>query len=91
MKSGRQAVKVSASAEDGDADGFGHAGIGVGTEQALDARLDGESFALDFGDGVSEFGGEMRAEGNDSQFDFGMCSQVRGAANRDGYSRRGKW
>ena len=71
---------MSARREDGDADGFGHAGIGVGTEQALDARLDGEAVALDFGDGVAEFGREMRAEGDDAEFDIGTCA----ASSRSG-------
>ena len=56
--------------EDGDADGLGHTGIGVGTKQALDARLDGESVAFDLGDSHAEFGREMRAEGKDTQVDF---------------------
>jgi hypothetical protein len=38
-------------AQDGEADGLGHAGVGVGAEQALDARLDGKAVALDFSDG----------------------------------------
>jgi len=38
-------------AEDGEADGFGHPGVGVGAEQALDAGLDGEAVALDLLDG----------------------------------------
>ena len=61
--------------EDGDADGFGHAGIGVGTEQALDARLDGKAVAFDFGDGVAEFRREMRAEGEDAEFDVRVCGE----------------
>ena len=49
-------------AEDGDADGLGHAGVGVGAEQALDARLNGKSVALDFVDCVAELRREMRAQ-----------------------------
>ena len=48
-------------AEDGDADGLGHAGIGVGAEQALDARLDGKAVALDLVDGRAKIRREMRA------------------------------
>ncbi len=58
--------------EDGDADGFGHAGISIGTEEALDARLDGKSFTLDFSDGIAEFRREMRTERDDPEFDFGL-------------------
>ncbi len=75
MRSGRHVVSVSAKREDGDADGFGHAGIGVGTEEALDPRLDWEAFAFDFGDGVAEFWREMRAEGDDAKFDGSVRSE----------------
>ena len=57
-------------AQDGETDGLGHAGIGVGAEQALDARLDGEAVALDFLDGVSEIGRKMCAESKDGQVDL---------------------
>ncbi len=60
--------------EDGDADGLGHAGIGVGTEQALDARLDlhaGNAVALDLVERRAEFGREMRAQGKEAQLDLG--------------------
>ncbi len=63
-------------AEHGEADGLGHAGVGVGTEQALDARLDGEAVALDFLDRVAELRREMRAQGKDAQFDLGVRGQL---------------
>ena len=56
--------------EDGEADGLGHTGVGVGTEQALDAGLDGEAVALDFFDGGTEVGREMGAENEDGEVDF---------------------
>ena len=43
-------------AEDGEADGLGHAGVGVGAEQALDARLDRKTVALDLLDGMPNSG-----------------------------------
>ena len=61
--------------EDGDADGFRHAGIGVGTEEAFDACLDGEAFALDFRDGIAKFRREMGAERNHAEFDTGVYGE----------------
>ena len=78
-------------AEDGDADGLGHAGVGVGAEQALDARLDGKAVALDFVDGRAELRREMRAEGEDAQIDRRDARPVRAAASRGGCSRRARW
>ena len=89
-------------AEDGDADGLGHAGVGVGTEQALDARLNGKSVALDFLDRGAELRRKVRAESEDAQFDFGMSGEfaqrpvemavvrARGGDNGDATSRDGR-
>ena len=63
-------------AEDGDADGLGHAGVGVGAEQALDARLNGKSVALNLTDGRAELGREMRAQREDAQFDIGVRGEL---------------
>src|ERR1039458_4774321 len=54
-------------AEDGDADGLGHAGVGVGAEQALDARLYRKSVAFDFSDGAAEFRRQMRAQREEAE------------------------
>ena len=63
-------------AENGDADGLGHAGVGVGAEQALDARLNRKSVALDFANGRAELRREMRAQREDAQVDIGMRGQL---------------
>ena len=62
-------------AEDGDADGLGHAGVGVGAEQALDARENRKSVALNFRDCVAELRRQMRAQCEDAQFHARMCGQ----------------
>ncbi len=82
---------MSAKREDGDADGFGHAGIGIGTEEALDARLDGEAFAFDFGDGVAEFRREMRAERDDAEFDGRVRGEFTKGPVEVAVSRRARW
>ncbi len=59
-------------AEDGHADGFGHAGVGVGTEQALDARDDWKAIGLNLANSRAELRREMRAQREDAQFDSGV-------------------
>ncbi len=56
----------------GEADGLGHSGVVIGAEEALDAGDDGETIAFDFTDGVAEFGGVVRAESEEAEFDFGV-------------------
>ena len=75
-RSGRHARERVGQAEDGQADGFGHAGVGVGVEQALDSRLDGKAVALDLLNCVAELRREMRAESEDAQFDFRMGGKL---------------
>ena len=74
--SGRHAVSASASPRIAIADGLGHAGVGVGTEQAFDACLNRKSVAFDFLDRVAEFGGKMRPQREDAQFDFGVRGKL---------------
>ena len=62
-------------AEDGEAHRLGHAGIGVGVEEALDARGDWESVAFDLADGVAELRREMRGHDDELQVDVGMCGE----------------
>jgi hypothetical protein len=59
-------------AEDREADGLGHAGVGVGAEQALDARLDRKSVALDLLQRVAKLGRQMRAKREDGEFGLGV-------------------
>ena len=59
-------------AEGGEADGLGHAGVGIGAEEALYAGDDGETVAFDFTDGVAEFGRVMGAEGEEAEVDCGV-------------------
>ena len=62
--------------QNGDADGLCHTSIGVGTEQALKARLDGEPVAFDLGDRIAELRRQVRAECNDSEFDVGVRGEL---------------
>ena len=89
-------------AQNGQADGLGHAGVGVGAEQALDARLHGKTVALDFGNRVAELRRQMRAEREDAQLDFWTRCQLaqrpvemaivgaRGGDDADAASRDGR-
>ena len=63
-------------AKNGQADRLGHTGVGVGVEQALDARLDGKAVALDFLERVAELGREMGPESEDAEFDFRVSCQL---------------
>jgi hypothetical protein len=63
-------------AQDGEADGLGHARVSVGAEQALDAGLDRKTVALDFLDGQAELGREMRPEYEDAQLDGGVGGEL---------------
>ena len=63
-------------AQNGKTDGFGHSGVGVGAEQALDARLNGKAVALDLVQRVSELRREMRAESEDAQLDFRTAGKL---------------
>src|SRR6185503_5286703 len=57
-------------AEDSNSDGFGHARIRIGAEQALDPRLNMEAVILDFLNRSPELGRKMWAENKDAQVDF---------------------
>ena len=88
---GSPSGKCIGQPQDCYADRFGHAGVSVGTEQALDARLDWESVALDFVNSVAELRREMRAENEHAQVRCRDARQVRAAASRDGCNRRARW
>jgi hypothetical protein len=62
-------------AENRETDCLGHAGIGVGTEQAFDARADGKTIGLNLMDRRTELGRKVRSQGEDSQFDLGVRGQ----------------
>ena len=59
---GAHLTEAIGQAQHGDADGLGHADVGVGTEQAFDAGGYGEAVLLDLRGGVAEFRREVRAE-----------------------------
>ncbi len=63
-------------AQNRQADGLGHAGVGVGVDQALDARLDGKAVAHDLLQRVAELRREVRAESEDAQLDFRICGKL---------------
>jgi len=63
-------------AEGRDADGFRHADVGVGTEQAFDGDVRSEVFPVKFLTGMTELWREMRAHADDAQIDLGMSGEV---------------
>ncbi len=63
-------------AERGDANGFGHTNVGIGTQETFDFRSDGETVVFDFAEGVAEFGREMRAEYDEFKIHFGMRGKI---------------
>ena len=59
------------------ADGFRHADVGVRTEQAFDARVDGKAGLLDFAAVLAEFRRQMRTDRDDRQVDLRVRRTVR--------------
>ena len=66
---GAEGAQRVGEGEDGDADAFGHADVGVGAEEGFDAGGDGESVFFDFADGGAEFGGEVRGHDDEVEID----------------------
>ena len=62
-------------AECGEANGLGHACVGVGTEQALDARNEWKSVFLNLADSVAKLGREMSAHRDYAKFHIGAPMQ----------------
>jgi len=61
--------------QNGEANGFSHAGVGVRAEQALDAGLDRKSVTLNFLDCHAELGRKMRPKREDAQLDGGVVGE----------------
>jgi len=62
--------------ENRNPDRLGHAGVGVGTEQAFNACLNRKSVAFDFLEREPEFRGKMRTQREDAQIDFGVGREL---------------
>jgi hypothetical protein len=60
----------------GQADGFGHADIGIGTKQAFEAGGDGDLVAFDFANGLAELRREVRGQNDEFQVDLGVSKKV---------------
>jgi len=62
--------------EGGDADGLGHADVGVGTQETLKLCGNRNAIFFDFADRVAEFGRKMRAEDDELQVHLRMRGEI---------------
>jgi hypothetical protein len=74
---GAHLTEKVAETERGKTNGLGHARVSVGTQQKFNAAVNFEAVLLDFLNGVAEFGGEMRAEGKDTQVNIAWVDRSR--------------
>jgi hypothetical protein len=63
-------------AQDCDPDSFGHSCVGIGTEETLDASLNGKAIALNFLNGVSELRRKVRTESENAKFNIGTYREL---------------
>ncbi len=74
-RSGRICAEGIGQREDSDADAFGHADVGVGAEQALDAGGDGETVFFDLADGRAELRREVGGHDDEAEIDVRMVGE----------------